>query len=165
MGDFGSTVTSSATWFRGGNGPRSTVDGVPFEPSRTSDRSGSSLIRRIRALIPGSLKYTALVRARLRPSTFISTVAPRATPSGETELIVGGVVRLPVGQSSADCANAVAARAAASKMFFIHTTSLRQVSRLANGRAQHLSDIVELNGSIEPAGGGSFAIGRKTERQ
>src|SRR5438270_5910102 len=37
----------------------------------------------------------ALARARFRPSTVISTAVPRATPSGETELSVGGVVRLP----------------------------------------------------------------------
>ena len=41
----------------------------------------------------------ALALARFRPSTVISTVAPRATPSGATELMVGGVVRLPVGES------------------------------------------------------------------
>src|SRR2546422_1162841 len=46
---------------------------------------------------------------------------------------------------------------------FPYTTLFRSVSRLANGRAQHLSDIVELNGSIEPAGGDSFAIGRSEE--
>src|SRR5690242_15099097 len=95
------------------------VDGVPFDPSRMSGRSGNSLMRRMRALIPGLLKYTALVLARLRPSTFISTVAPRATPMGVTELIVGGVVRLPVGQSAAVCAEAAAAMVANSRMLFI----------------------------------------------
>src|ERR1700722_11507096 len=43
----------------------------------------------------------ALALARLRPSTVISTVVPRATPTGETELSVGGVMRLPVGESPA----------------------------------------------------------------
>src|SRR5437016_3346660 len=89
MGASGLTSISSVTWLRGGSGPRSTVEGVPFEPSRISGRSGSSLMRTMRALMPGSLKYTALVRARFRPSTFISTVAPRATPRGVTELMVG----------------------------------------------------------------------------
>src|SRR5215469_10131980 len=37
----------------------------------------------------------ALARARLRPSKAISTVVPRAMPSGVTVLSVGGVVRLP----------------------------------------------------------------------
>src|SRR5690348_12041292 len=101
MGASGLTSSSRVTWLRGGGGPPSAVDGLPFDPSRMSGKSGNSLIRKIRAWIPGSLKYTALVLARLRPSTFISTVAPRATPMGVTELIVGGVVRLPVGQSAA----------------------------------------------------------------
>ena len=50
-------------------------------------------------MTPGSLKNTALVLARLSPSTVSSVVAPRGTPRGETELMVGGVVRLPVGES------------------------------------------------------------------
>src|ERR1041384_4025769 len=37
----------------------------------------------------------ALARARFSPSTVISTLVPRATPRGATELSVGGVVRLP----------------------------------------------------------------------
>src|SRR5262249_11872340 len=89
---------------RGGNGPRSIVDGVPLAPRRMSGRSGNSLIRTICALTPGWLKYTAEARARLKPSTVISTVAPRARPSGDTSLTVGGVMRLPVGESSC-CAN------------------------------------------------------------
>src|SRR5260370_20502822 len=43
-------------------------------------------------------------RARFRPSTVISTVAPRDTPCGDTELMVGGVMRVPVGESLS-CAN------------------------------------------------------------
>ena len=56
-------------------------------------------MRRMRAWIPGSLKNTALAFARLSPSTVSSVVAPRGTPRGETEAMVGGVVRLPVGES------------------------------------------------------------------
>src|ERR1051326_5851920 len=87
------TSTSTVTWLRGGSGPRSMVEGVPLEPRRMSGRSGSSLIRRTRPLMPGSEKKMAEVRARLRPSTVSSTVVPRAMPWGETELSVGGVVR------------------------------------------------------------------------
>src|SRR6478609_7093446 len=47
----------------------------------------------------------AEARARFRPSTVISTVAPRETPCGDTELIVGGVMRLPVGESAICWAN------------------------------------------------------------
>src|SRR3984957_226350 len=58
--------------------------------------------------MPGSLKKTALACARFRPSTVSSVVAPRGTPRGETELIVGGVVRLPVGESVVLAAKAAA---------------------------------------------------------
>src|SRR6516165_3350557 len=43
----------------------------------------------------------ALARARLRPSKAISTVVPRAMPSGVTVLSVGGVVRLPAAKRTA----------------------------------------------------------------
>src|SRR4051812_670201 len=53
----------------------------------------------------------ALAPARLSPSTVISTDVPRATPSGATELSVGGVVRLPAATSSiAEQAKRLAAR-------------------------------------------------------
>src|SRR2546429_5135003 len=76
-------------------------------------------MRTMRALRPGSVKSTALGRERFKPSTFISTVAPRATPKGVTELIVGGVVRLPVGHSVELWAKAAAVMATKSRMRFI----------------------------------------------
>src|ERR1700683_1569481 len=77
--------------------------------------------------MPGSLKNTALALARLSPSTVSSVVAPRGTPRGETELMVGGVVRLPVGQSEVVlAAKAAALKAAAAQVnasnFFIATS-------------------------------------------
>src|SRR5437868_3460976 len=37
--------------------------------------------------------------ARFKPSIVISTVAPRCTPCGDSALMVGGVIRVPVGES------------------------------------------------------------------
>ena len=46
-------------------------------------------------------------------------VAPRGTPRGETELMVGGVVRLPVGQSEVVLAGNAAAEKARARRGFI----------------------------------------------
>src|ERR1022692_1267775 len=55
----------------------------------------------------------ALARARLSPSTVISTVVPRATPSGCTVSRVGGVVRLPLGWIVLSAASTAPAKSAA----------------------------------------------------
>src|SRR6266481_1713640 len=61
----------------------------------------------------------AEARAKLNPSTVISTVAPRETPCGDTELMVGGVMRLPVGESAICWANTEVAMEAKTRIDLI----------------------------------------------
>ena len=101
----------------------------------------------MRAVTPGSLKKTAVVPARLRPSTTSSVVAPRGMPRGETELMVGGVVRLPVGDSVVLAANAAPAQAKARIAFICLSPPL------------NLS--IHLKRAVEAADGEAVAIGRE----
>jgi hypothetical protein len=77
--------------------------------------------------MPGTLKNTALALARLSPSMVNSVAAPRGTPRGETELMVGGVVRLPVGESVV-----LAAKAAPAAMQANASNALIESSPLAS---------------------------------
>src|SRR5260370_22509072 len=71
----------------------------------------------------------ALALARFNPSTVISTVVPRAMPTGLTAFSVGGVVRLPVGWSVL-AADKVKAARAARRDFIVGLWECRQSGRL-----------------------------------
>jgi FlaA1/EpsC-like NDP-sugar epimerase len=69
---------------------------------------GEALLRELTHARMAGYRLVALIaeaRARFSPSTVISTVAPRETPCGDTELMVGGVMRVPVGESAVCWAN------------------------------------------------------------
>jgi hypothetical protein len=84
-------------------------------------------------------------------------VAPRGTPRGETDAMVGGVVRLPVGESVV----AAAVRAAAAAMNGRSRCSGAKAPRRLKPALQGLvlQVVVNLIGSIEAAYGNGFAIG------
>src|SRR5579862_3340592 len=81
----------------------------------------------------------AEARARLRPSTVISTVVPRAMPRGETALRVGGVVRLPAAKASG--------------------AAQRSRANLVMRR------LVEFELAVEEGGGEGFAVGGEFEAE
>ena len=91
--------SSSVTSLRGGK--RTEIDGGDCAVRAQPDvrQVGQFLDAQDARLDAGLAEVDGTALARFRPSTVISTVPPRGTPCGETELIVGGVVRLPVGQS------------------------------------------------------------------
>src|SRR5580658_2353302 len=153
---------SSVTSLRGGSGPTSTVEMPPFEPSRTSGPSGSSLMRKMRAWMPGSLKKTALALARLSPSTVSSVVAPRGTPRGETELMVGGVVRLPVGESGVVAARAAEASAIVKRDFIDASTTATLMVACSQYWLPHL---VNLIGAVKTAYCEGLSVGCVSERK
>src|SRR5579871_716401 len=92
----------------------------------------------------------ALARARFRPSTVISTLVPRAMPSGWTVSRVGGVVRFPVERTVLSAAQAAGASAA-------HAANPRALFR------SHLVMIhlVNFQCSIKQAGGEALAVRRE----
>src|SRR5438067_346149 len=122
----------------------------------------------------------ALARARLRPSTVSSTVVPRTTPTGTTELSVGGVMRLPDGWlESAAASTALIAKPVNISLLTRAARNRRRWSQAARRTAtvrerstplmsRNLLTMihpVDFECAIKARGGEGFSVGREREAE